>query len=130
CGYGKYGAKLSKRLSAKDLYEISVDTLEREIYVIGIAELFEQSIFTFAALCGIESVSAWATDVRNKNRPLINEISSSDQDLIREFFEWDFQLYEYALERFHKQANHIQFGSSLEVYQDACKGQYKDRLIS
>ena len=57
-GYGcfkKSTAKMS--LPPEALFELSVEALEREFTCIGIAEHFEESIFCFAALLGLPSVS-------------------------------------------------------------------------
>lgn len=130
-GWGLYGKDKSKRLTARDLYEISVEQLESSIYMIGIAERFEESIYSFAGLCGIDSVLPWTRDDRNKGRKLITELSKDENDIIREYYEYDFKLYEYALDRFDLQVNRLGIGGGeFLAYEEACKTQYKDRIIN
>lgn len=118
----------AERLEAKDLYEIAVGTVEREIYAIGIAEKFEESIFIFSKLCGVDSVAQWNSDKRNESRPRAETLSALEREVIEDVYQWDFAFYRYALERFDRQCEGIDFGSSLHAYKEACEGEYKDRL--
>lgn len=129
-GFGRYGesdAKMS--LSGKTLFELTIEALERDFTAIAIAERFEESIFTFAALLGIKSVDSWRADDRNKGRPPVEELSVAERDLVREVFHWDYRLYDWALQKFEEQYSKIEFGASLDRYREDCSGQYKDRLV-
>ena len=128
-GFGPNKDLRNRRVSPADMFNIAVDAIEGNIYALGIAEYFEESIFVFAALAGIESVAPWVRDNRNKGRPLTTEISSEEQALIEEVYEYDYKLYAYALEKFRAQNSRFDFGDSLQRYRDACRGQYKDRII-
>ena len=129
-GFGKYGesdAKMS--LSGENLFEMSVEALERDFTAIAIAERFEESIFTFAGLLGLETVDAWRKDDRNKGRPPIEELTVAERGLVREIYHWDYKLYDWALKRFDEQCSKIDFGPGLAEYAKACSGEYKDRLV-
>lgn len=115
-------------LAPEALYERSVEAVERDMACIGIAERFEESIFCFAALCGIGSVVPWTRDNRNRGRPLAGALAQADRDLIREVYAWDFALYDWAVARFEAQVAQIVFGPSLCAYEAACADQYRDRL--
>ena len=128
-GYGKNKDLRNRRLSAEDMLNIAMDAIDGGIYALGIAEHFEESIFVFAALAGIESVAPWIRDNRNKGRPLANEISESEKQLIEEVYECDYRLYAFALERFREQNSRLGFGESLQLYREACRDQYKDRIV-
>ena len=128
-GYGAHNQSLRKRLRPQDLYELSIDALERDVSCIGLAERFEESIFHFAALAGLPEVAPWVRDQRNPGRPLSSEIGDASRTLIEEIFEYDFKLYEYALERFAKQTAQADFGSSLEAYKARCEAEYNDRIL-
>ncbi|TWT17614.1 hypothetical protein [Luteimonas wenzhouensis] len=128
-GFGPNRAVRKRRLSTADLYSIAVDALEAHVYALGIAEYFEESLFVFAALAGIESVAPWVRDNRNPGRPLADEISEADRALIEELYAYDYRLYEYALDRFRKQNGRLPFGESLARYREACRDQYKDRIL-
>jgi len=129
-GYGRFKSSAEKRkLPPKVLFELSVEAIEREFSAIGIAENFEESIFCFAALLGIPSVVPWVTDRRNIERRPVDELSQNQRDLIRDVYQWDFELYDWALGKFAEQMSRIDFGPALEAYKAACADQYKDRLL-
>lgn len=128
-GYGALAQERKKRLSVRDVYESAIEAIEREVYCIGIAEYFEESIFLFARLCGVDAVPAWQRDNRNAGRPLVDDVDSGSLDLIREIYRYDFALYDWALKRFRDQLSRVRFGASLESYKLACEDQYKDRII-
>lgn len=130
-GFGPNRNLRNRHVAARDMFHISVDAIEANIYAIGIAEYFEESIMVFAGLAGLASVAPWVRDNRNKGRPLADEITAEERSVIEEVYEYDFALYEYALARFQKQNE--AFGAALtdglEPYRAACIGQYKDRLV-
>lgn len=128
-GFGPNKEDRNRRLTASDMYSSAVDAIEAHIYVLGIAEYFEESLFLFAAVSGIDSVAPWVRDNRNQGRPLANEIADADRALIEEVYEYDFKLYEYGLARFRAQNSRFAFGESLQRYKLACSGQYKDRIV-
>lgn len=130
-GYGANGPSRRKRLSTKDLYEISLDQISANFSHIGIAEYFEESVFTFAGACGLESVVPWKMDTRNKGRPAVSTLPESECTLIRDYFRYDFELYEHALGVFRSQCDRLQIESdSLDQYRLACAAEYKDRLLA
>ena len=129
-GFGRFGesdAKMS--LSGESLYEMTIEAIERDFTAIALAERFEESIFTFAALLGIDAVDPWVADDRNVGRPPVEELTAAERDLVREVYHWDYRLYDWAVERFKEQCSRIEFGPSLAHYKEACAGQYKDRLL-
>jgi hypothetical protein len=129
-GFGRFRNSPNKnRLSPQTLYELSVEAIERDFAIIGIAERFEESIFCFAALLGVPSVAPWVTDTRNKGRQPVEELKQNERDLIREVYHWDFELYDWVLKRFEEQCSRVRFGPSLERYKNDCSGQYRDRLL-
>lgn len=129
-GFGRYSESNAKMsLSGETLFELSIEALEREFTAIAIAERFEESIFTFAGLLGINSVDSWVGDDRNKGRPPVDELTVAERDLVREVFHWDYRLYDWALKKFEEQCSKIEFGPSLQRYKHACSSQYKDRLV-
>lgn len=119
-----------KTLTAKNMLDISIDALEAHFSVIGIAERFEESIFAFAAACGLTSVAPWSKDDRNKGRPAISQIGPDDVKLIEEYYAADYALYEHALSLLDAQTQRLGFDETvLDTYRDVCKGQYKDRIL-
>lgn len=129
-GFGRYsGSDARMSLSAENLFELSIEALERDFIAIAIAEHFEESIFLFASLLGLEAVDPWIKDDRNTGRPPVEDLTIAERDLVREVYRWDYELYDWALNRFKEQCSKIQFGPSLDRYKEDCLGEYKDRLV-
>lgn len=130
-GYGPNGPLRWKRMSAQDMFEISIDQIAAHVGLIGIAEYFEESIFAFAALCGFADVVPWSRDTRNKGRRSVGELTEHEVALIREHYHYDFLLYEHVLARFREQSRGLGIESaSLQAYREACRSQYNDRILS
>ncbi|MDF1604967.1 hypothetical protein [Nocardioides sp. YIM 152315] len=110
------------------LLERAMAHVERDVAWFGIAEHFEESVLGFASICGLPAVPAWHTDMRNAHRPLLQEWTQEEIDVVHEVCTWDIQLYEWALGRFRAQVDAVDFGDSLAAYRDACRDQYKDRV--
>jgi hypothetical protein len=128
-GWGRFRRSRSRGLTAKNMYEASIDTLESQVHTIGIAERFEESIFLFARLCGLPSVAPWIRDNRNPGRPLSTEISEHERKVIEEVYQYDYKLYEYASSRFERQLKEVSFDNQLDLYKKACLDQYNDRIF-
>lgn len=117
-------------LNARDMLAISIDAIDAHFDFIGIAEHFEESIFAFASLCGLRTVSPWKQDNRNKGRKLVSDLSNDEIELIEEHYSCDFELYSYALEKFRAQNQRLGLNQEhLTTYQAACQSQYKDRIL-
>ncbi len=116
-------------MSTTQMLDMARENIERDVACIGIAEYFEESIFLFAHLCGLKRVQAWKRDERNKNRQLVWDLPPSTQELIRELMSADFELYEWAVERFFAQLRRASITGDIERYKRDCEPQYKDRLI-
>lgn len=131
-GFGKPASgevQAQPRRQAKEVFDLCLERLSRDLAVVGLAERFEETIFLVARLAGLESVVAWRKDERNAERPLVDEIGQPAIDMIHDVFRYDFELYEAMKARFFAQLAEARFGPGLAAYQQACAGSYKDRLI-
>lgn len=108
--------------------ERAMERIERDVAWFGIAEHFEESVLGFAAICGLPAVPAWHTDMRNGHRPLLQEWTDEELEVVQEVCVWDLRLYEWALGRFHDQVARLDYGPVLDDYRAACRDQYKDRV--
>ena len=115
--------------TAKSLYEASLVALETHVHSLTLAERFEESLFLVARLCGLSSLAPWIRDNRNPGRKLSHEISAEEREIIDQALYYDYQLYNYAVNRFERQIMQIDFGDNLENYKQVCLNQYKDRLL-
>jgi len=128
-GNGPRRVRRRKQLTPENLFDISVDVLHSNIGLIGIAEFFEESIFAFAAICGLPSVTTWKRDNRNKGRRSSTELSREEISLIEDIYRYDYKLYQYALKLFHEQNEKLGIESdALAAYRKACEPEYKDRI--
>src|SRR5690606_2640375 len=129
-GNGPCRSSRHKSLKAQDLLDITIDALHAHFSLIGIAEYFEESIFAFAATCGIASVIPWTRDTRNKGRKPVSDLEPEEVRLIEEYYAADYKLYAHATALFKQQNTSLAFDpQALGLYQDACKSQYNDRLV-
>ncbi len=117
-----------RTLSGQEVLDRAMERIERDVAWFGIAERFEESAFLMAALCGLRQVGAWERDSRNAGRPLVDQWPAHEVELVRDVFRWDFELYAWATRRFEETLSTLGFGPELARYQDACRGQYNDRL--
>lgn len=127
-GVGFAKEKEVPKLSGDFLLQSSIENLERDVAWFGIAEHFEESLFSLATLCGLPALPAWVRDNRNPSRPLTTDISQEIVELIRGVYSYDFELYNYALRRF-KERFAPPKSPELDAYQRACASQYKDRIV-
>lgn len=118
-----------QNLSIAQLLEMAKENIERDVACIGIAEYFEESIFLFANLCDLEAVPAWKRDNRNRERQMVWDLPAATQQLIREVMHADFDLYEWALDRFFAQLRRAVIAGDIETYKADCEQEYKDRLV-
>ncbi|MDQ3414115.1 MAG: hypothetical protein M3480_03945 [Verrucomicrobiota bacterium] len=113
----------------EETYQLCRENIERDLHWFGIAELFEETIFIFAAICGLSRVTAWEKDVRNPGRALASELSPAAQEMIRHYYRYDFELYNHVLSLFRERLSRLQVGGEFAAYKSACAAEYKERLL-
>lgn len=126
---GLRDSSIRKKLMPSDVYELGMNALEREILWFGIAEMFEESLFSFASLVGLPAVLPWLRDERNPGRPLSSEVSADSVKLIEEVFHYDYLLYSFALTSFRKRTLSFAADENLVHYKSFCLPQYNDRIL-
>ncbi|MFW2829139.1 hypothetical protein [Sphingomonas sp. ID0503] len=128
-GFTPSRAERLKKTTPEQLFEKSLENIEKHVRWFGIAEHFEESIFVMAHLCGLQAVPAWRKDNRNKSRTPIDELEPETVALIKDVFAYDFKLYDHVLGIFKSRIAGIDFGDSFQAYREACADQYKDRVL-
>ena len=116
-------------LSAEETYQRCMKNIERDVHWFGISELFEETIFIFAAICGIPCVAPWKRDVRNPGRALASELSPATEQMIRHYYRYDFEMYDHLLGIFRDRLSRLQFGGDFAAYKFICATEYKERLL-
>jgi hypothetical protein len=127
--YDLAGNRKKSKLSLEETYELCMKNIERDLHWFGIAELFEETIFILATICGLPQVPAWEKDLRNPGRALVSELSAPAQQMIRHYYRYDFELYEQMLAIFKVRLSRLQLGGDFEAYKSTCAGEYKERLL-
>ena len=127
-GFSEDRYKLAKRNTMKDILSMALENLERDFTFVGIAELFEETIFILADMLGLDFVTPWTRDERNKGRISVSDISKETNLLIEDIFEFDYLLYKHAKNEFEKLVRSRGIGGEILRYKAACESQYKDRV--
>lgn len=117
------------RLQAPEVYERAMNALEREIFAVGVAEYFEESIFMYAKLLRLAKVPAWQRDKRNEDRPLSTDIDREAIELVEHVNRHDYLFYAAVVERFWTQFDAPERSERLQAYKQRCSGEYRDRLV-
>ena len=118
------------RMPNDELYERALENFDRDVAWFGVAELFEESAFALAHICGLGTVAPWEKDTRNRWRQPLSETEDEIIDLIHEVYAHEFRFYERALATFRERIDQIDFGPSLEAYKQRCNAEYGERLVS
>jgi hypothetical protein len=113
-----------------DVCATALENLQRDFFWFGLAELFEESIFTLAHVSGLVVVPAWAKDTRNRWRQSLASTNDDTLAFIREVFAYEFQFYECAVQLFEERLATVDFGPSFYAYKDRCRSEYGERLLS
>ena len=119
-----------KALSNQEIYDRAVANFDRDVAWFGIAELFEESIFALAHVCGVDAVPPWQKDTRNRWRQPLAETDEHIVELIHETYEHEFRFYERGLAIFRERLEEIEFNPELEAYKARCAAEYGERLVS
>ena len=117
------------KMPLQDICDIATANLEQAFDWFGIAELFEESIFAMARLCGLPAVVPWERDTRNQWREPAADLDQEAVDLIRGSLEHEFVFYERALSLFRRRLDKVDFGASLPAYKARCGAEYSERIF-
>jgi hypothetical protein len=120
----------TKAFTNDELYDLAVTNFDRDVAWFGIAELFEESAFALAHICGLDAVPPWRKDTRNQWRQPLSETDDEIVELIRSTYTHEFRFYERALETFRARIADVDFGPSLDAYKERCSAEYGERLVS
>jgi hypothetical protein len=119
------------QLSPEMACEMALENLDRDFAWYGIAELFEESIFALAHICGLGSVRPWQKDTRNRWRESLAETEPYVIELIYErVLPDELRFYDAALAMFRDRLADVDFGASFIPYRERCEGEYGERLVT
>lgn len=113
----------------RDILDMATANLENAFAWFGIAELFEESIFALAHLCGLQAVPPWEKDTRNQWREPAAELDENTVALIRTSLAAEFEFYDYAIALFRRRLEDVSFGDTLAPYKSRCSCEYSERLF-
>jgi hypothetical protein len=129
-GFGPNKKAIRAELDERQIYNRAQSALAKRLAWFGVAEYFEETIFSFAHMLGLPEVPAWKRDERNTNRPLVTQLDPKIIALIEEKAEWEIKFYNFGRDLFLERLQSIKFGAKFENYRSACAGEYKDRLLT
>ncbi len=127
---GEDSLAIRRSLTPRKLFERSLENIERYLYFAGIAEMFEETIFLVAHICGIQKVPPWKRDRRNVERPMAWTLAQETINLVHEVYRYDFELYDWAKRRLEQLLRKITLAGDFAAYQRKCNDQSNDRLLS
>jgi hypothetical protein len=127
-GFGEDYKPRVARTKPAELRRVALDRLENDIAWFGIAEVFEESIFALAHLCGLPAVPPWQKDTRNQWREPLSETEPATIALIQETFAEEIAFYDEALALFRSRIATTDFGSSFAAYKERCSSEYGERF--
>jgi hypothetical protein len=128
-GFGQEARKLRRNLSAAEVRERAQEALLERVDWFGIAEHMEESLYTYAAICGLPALRPWLRDERNTGRTLVWDLPEATTELIEEVYSEELAFFEWARGLFRERLSGLRLGGDFEDYQRACAGEYKDRLL-
>lgn len=129
-GFGPRYDRRIRSMPPERMREQAITVLRERFVWFGIAECFEESIFALAHLCGLERVSPWAKDTRNRWREPLADIDEATLDFIRDSFAEEINFYDHAKALFLERVSKTDFGPSFAAYQARCAGEYGERVPS
>lgn len=125
------GADLDvKAMASADVLELALENFNRDVDWFGVAEIFEESIFALAHMCGLPAVPPWQKDLRNRGRPALAGLEPATRAVIEETLADEMEFYRRAVETFRERVRRIDFGPSLTDYKTRCSAAYGERLLS
>jgi Sulfotransferase family len=129
-GFCPRRSDLLKELTERQIFDRAQKALLQDFAWFGIAEYFEETIFSFALMLGLGQVPVWKRDNRNANRSLVTDLDPNILGLIEEKLMWEIDFYNFARDVFLERIQALKFGGSFDSYRKACVGEYKDRLLA
>ena len=94
--------------------EVAKKNLQQYFDVVGITEMFDQSIFLMKQSFGWENVDYKSVNI-TKNRPTINEHSKEVIDLITQKNQLDMKLYEFGKDLFNQKIINLDHETKVEM---------------
>jgi hypothetical protein len=124
-GFGDGYRQRVLHMATEEMREVALERLERDVAWFGVAELFEESIFSLAHLCGLPAVRPWERDTRNRWRESLADVDEDTISLIYETLAEEFAFYEGALALFRSRIESADFGPSFDSYKARCSSEYE-----
>jgi hypothetical protein len=88
---------------------------------VGIAELFNESLFLLSRHLGYHEITLWERQCATRGRPELADIPHALLKKIEKRVEADMELYEFCKKRLLEQLSTVDFGRSLVHYNEAMK---------
>jgi len=112
------GIETVTEMSADELYRVARGQLRQHYALVGIMELFEETIFLLCQLAGYDSIGMWWKVLSAPNPPDVTELSSDTRKRLESLLAVDLLLYEEAKRDFLDLATARDLGADLQRYKN------------
>lgn len=102
--------------SAKADFERAMENLERDFFLVGMFEKFEETMFILFGLLGWRFIQVDLPNNVTHNRPELSAIPRATLERLDEITKWDRKLYETYRERFDDLCEKCEFGPEFDRY--------------
>ncbi len=111
------------RLSDQALSDLASLELDENYSLVGITELFEETVFAMSQLAGFEEIGMWWRVLSAPKILKYSDLGQDDLDLARVKLKADILLYQKRKQVFEEFVTNSRFGESLDRYKDASNRQ-------
>ena len=110
-------------MSDQALSDLTGLELDENYSLVGITELFEETVFAMSQLAGFEEIGMWWRILSAPKILKYSGLSQDDLDLARVKLKADILLYQKRKQVFEEFVTNSRFGESLDRYKDASNRQ-------
>lgn len=128
-GFSSERFNIAKELSRGDIFENCIANLIADFPFIGIAEMFEETLYLLSGRLGLDYVFRWHADNRNSGRLLVSDLDREIVELIEDVFYLDYQLYYWAKSRLEEMVLQEEPSGDFSRYKNDCMLNYKDKEV-
>ena len=108
----------------EDLFSKAVANIDQHFLVMGVKELYEETIFTILNALSLLVVPLWQPGLRNPWRPRRHDIPVWLLRKLEKWMEADIELYFYCREKFEAKLENKHYGTALELYKSEVNNSY------
>ncbi len=117
------GMHVAPDLPDADLYALAKEQLDREYALVGVTELFEESIFLLCALAGYSSIGMWWRVLAAPRSLRLEDLSPRIRSRLERLFEVDTRLHDESRRKLVETLARFPLGGDFPRFKAAAKAQ-------